>query len=109
MVMQYFLPDFNYEVIHYHHDTHINITCTGNSFPAYNFHPTSQLHITGIYFQTHDVCVYLDSGDCSAVRIFTMDFSRFCEPYYFVCQTETATPKSIGFMQDNNVLLAIIF
>lgn len=57
MVTFYFLPDFNYEVIHYHHDTHINITCTGNSFPAYNFHPSSQSHITGIYFQTHDMCV----------------------------------------------------
>ena len=42
----------------------------------------------------HQTYKYLDSSDCSEVRIFTMDFSK---AFDFVNQTETFTPKSVHY------------
>ena len=42
----------------------------------------------------------MSGADCSAVRIFTMDFSKafdFVNHTIFVCQTETATPTSVHY------------
>lgn len=55
MVKHYFLPDFNYEVIHYHHDMHMDTKLI--FFSSLQFSPFFTVAYYGIYFQTHDICV----------------------------------------------------